>query len=171
MENSSGVKIEPAKYSASQVADYVIHLISQRKIDEGVSEGITPLKLQKILYFAQAASLSLYNKKLFSENIEAWKYGPVVSSLYHAYKAKLNTPIISTTGEYKAVTDSESKELIEGIVELFNKYSAGELVNITHQHTPWKENYKEGENRVIPPESLRDYYKNIFVLKSSEDGE
>ena len=170
MENKSGVKIEPAKYSASQVADYIIYLISQRNIDDGVSEGITPLKLQKILYFAQAASLSIYNKKLFKENIEAWKYGPVVSSLYHIYKDKLNTPIINTTGEYKEVTDSESKNLIEGIVELFDRYSAGELVNITHQHAPWRETYKEGENRIIKPEFLREYYKNIFVLKSTEDG-
>ena len=34
-----------------------------------VYEGITHLKVQKLLYYAQGISLSLYNEPLFDENI------------------------------------------------------------------------------------------------------
>jgi uncharacterized phage-associated protein len=105
-------------YKASQVADYFIFLSSKKVIDEGVSEGVTPLKLQKLLYFAQAASLALYDKKLFNENIEAWKYGPVVSVIYGAYKNQ-NSPLVKPEGEYKTIKDGKVKNLLMGVWELF----------------------------------------------------
>ena len=157
--------IASAEYTASQIADYFVYLSSQKRIDDGVSEGITPLKLQKLLYFGQAASLALYNKKLFTEDIEAWKYGPVVSALYHRYKLKLNSSILKPMGEYKNITDPQVQIILKGVWELFNKYSTGELVEIAHQHAPWKNFYKEGYNVVIPPEAMRDYYKGVFEFK------
>src|SRR5437667_343554 len=106
-------------------------------VDENISEGITPLKLQKLLYFGQAASLSLFNKKLFNDGIEAWKFGPVVSSIYHQYKNKQNLPIVKSSGEYKQI-DEDTSKFIGEVFNLFDKYSARELVEITHRHAPWK---------------------------------
>lgn len=159
-----------SSYTASQVADYFVYLSSQKMVDEGVAEGVTPLKLQKFLYFAQAASLALFNKELFKEDIEAWKYGPVVASIYHKYKSQQNLPITTATGEYEKISDKETQNLLKGVWELFDKYSARELVEITHRHAPWKTTYKAGVNNVIPSEILRDYYKNIFELKEQADG-
>lgn len=169
METMAQKPIGAPTYSASQVADYFVFLSNQMMIDEGVSEGVTPLKLQKFLYFAQAASLAMFDKKLFGENIEAWKYGPVVSEIYHHYKntqGTSDTPITVTTGVYKEISDDQTKQLITGVWELFDKYSARELVDITHQHSPWKNLYQEGKNVVIPPEVLRDYYRDIFQFES-----
>lgn len=157
--------VNPAQYTASQVADYFIYLSSKNVIDEGIPEGVTPLKLQKLLYFGQAASLALCNRKLFEEDIEAWKYGPVISSLYHKYKSNLNTPLVEPSGEYTDIIDPQAQNILKGVWELFDKYSAGELVEIAHQHAPWKNFYKEGHNVVIPPEVMRDYYKGIFEFK------
>jgi len=170
MKKNKASKIREADYTATQVADYFILLASQKIIDENVSEGITPLKLQKLLYFGQAASLAVSGKKLFKENIEAWKYGPVIPSVYQKYKLKLNQPITNPTGSYKHITDKDTRKLIQGVWELFEKYSAGQLVEISHRHAPWKEAYEEGKNIVIPCESLRDYYQNIFELKKPENG-
>jgi uncharacterized phage-associated protein len=167
MSPQTQTTISQGDYSAEQVADYFIHLASKESIDEGISEGVTPLKLQKLLYFAQAVSLSLYDKKLFNEDIEAWKYGPVISSLYHKYKSELNAPLVVTSGTYAEIQDTQTKELIEGVWELFGKYSAGELVEITHKHIPWKSVYVDGVNAVIPPESIRSYYKDIFELQNN----
>ena len=83
-----------APYKAEQVADYFINLANQQVIDErGTVEGITNLKLQKILYFAQAAHLAVHEKPLFKEDIEAWKFGPVIPSVYRKYKKYTNTAI------------------------------------------------------------------------------
>lgn len=159
--------IRPADYSASQVADYFVYLASGEKLDNGTPEGVTPLKLQKLLYFAEAASLSLFDKKLFKENVEAWKYGPVVSTIYHQYKDHLNTSLVNPSGEYTKITDPKAISIIKGVWELFGRYSAGELVGITHNHAPWKDTYREDENRIITSEVLRDYYKSIFEFKDN----
>lgn len=159
--------IKQAEYTAEQIADYFVYLASQKMADENTPEGISPLKLQKLLYFGQAASLALFDKKLFKEDIEAWKYGPVVPVIYRKYKFKQNQPLLKPKGVYKEIKNMEVKNILEGVWELFDKYSASELVEITHQHTPWKNTYKENENIVIPPKILRDYYKNIFELKES----
>ena len=47
-------------YKAENVADYLIFLASQED-QEKEREGITNLKLQKLLYFAQAYYLSKLN--------------------------------------------------------------------------------------------------------------
>lgn len=161
-------EIKQADYSAKQIADYFVHLSSQKMIDEGVPEGITPLKLQKILYFSQAASLAIHNKKIFTEDIEAWKYGPVVPVVFYEYKSHLNSPLTEPIGLYKEITNPEAISILDGVWELFNKYSASELVDITHQHAPWKDLYQEGRNIVISPGTLKDYYNNIFELSQSE---
>lgn len=168
MSTAATGPILPADYNAAQVADFFVHLGSAKMVDEGVPEGITPLKLQKLLYFAQAASLSLFNKKLFSEEIEAWKYGPVVSSIYHVYKENPNSPLTKPQGIFKEIGDAKTQEFLKEVWDMFDKYSASELVQITHNHSPWKDAYQEGRNAVIPAEVLRDYYKDVFVLEEDE---
>ena len=41
-------------------------------IDREVGDSITHLKLQKLIYYAQAWSLALKGKTLFEEEIQAW---------------------------------------------------------------------------------------------------
>ena len=163
------IKITPAKYTAKQVADYFIYLSTQQHIDDNTTEGITPLKLQKLLYFGQAVSLSIYNTKLFKDDIEAWKYGPVIPSLYNQYKHKQNKPIITPTGDYKDIQGNKIKKEIQGTWELFGKFSAGELVDITHNHKPWKDIYREDKNHKIPPKVIKEYYTKIFELQEDSD--
>lgn len=150
------------------VANYFIKCSLDKKIDEGVAEGITNLKLQKILYFAQSAYLALNNKELFPDEIEAWKYGPVISSVYHKYKINVNTVLKLPEG-YKDDLNVEVKKFLDGIWELFSKYSTRELVNITHNHKPWSDAYHKAPGTVIEKKVLEDYYKGIF--KFQEDGE
>lgn len=150
-------------YSAEEIADYFVFLASQQVIDEsGAVEGITPLKLQKMLYFTQAAALSVYGKEIIKEDFQAWKYGPVVPVIYRKFKDKQNQPIQCCEGTYKNIKDKETKRFLQGAWELFGKYSAVELVAMSHSHSPWKSRYKEGKNNVIPKSEMKDYYKNIF---------
>ena len=46
---------------------------------------ITVMKLIKILWFAYGFWLALTKKRLFDEQFEAWRYGPVVPSIYHEF--------------------------------------------------------------------------------------
>ncbi len=59
---------EEAKYLPSHIANYLIW----RARREGLEETMTPMKLIKLVYFCYAWYLTVYDKKLFSEAIEAW---------------------------------------------------------------------------------------------------
>lgn len=54
------------------VARYFLY----RAYDDG--EWVTPLKMQKLVYFAYVWTLLMTGKKLFNEEIQAWPNGPVV---------------------------------------------------------------------------------------------
>lgn len=166
-KNRSGT-IKEGKYSAGDVAKYFIDLSKEATIDEGVAEGITNLKLQKMLYFAQAAHLALYDSKLFNEDIKAWKYGPVVEPVYRTYRGYKNKPIPFEKGSREAIPDPETQEFLKGIWELFDKYSAVELMHIAHKHKPWKDVYRENEDVTITPAAMRDYYKGVFRFQDEK---
>ncbi|MBQ7262906.1 MAG: DUF4065 domain-containing protein [Synergistaceae bacterium] len=72
---------------AKTLARYLLFLASEQM--EGLQSetfDVAPLKLQKLLYYCQGYALALTGKPLFPEPVEAWRYGPVVDSVYQAYK-------------------------------------------------------------------------------------
>ena len=71
----------------SAVANEFLGLAKKEKIE------ISNLKLIKLMYIAQGLSLSLSDRALFPDPIEAWKYGPVISSIYHEFKHFGRNPI------------------------------------------------------------------------------
>jgi len=154
------------KLSALDVANYVISLASTNVIgDNGEVEGVTNLKLQKILYFIEAYSLSVNGKSLFSDSIEAWEYGPVIPNVYHQFKSQGSSPIIDKNVTVKM--DKKTADLISGVWETFNKYSASRLVDITHRHDPWKKTYeknkKMGLKSSISRDLMKEYYTGLFA--------
>ena len=64
-------------HSPLLIADYFIARSGGR---------ITPLQVIKMAHIAHGYSLAIHNEPLVDEAVEAWKYGPVVPSLY--YRAK-----------------------------------------------------------------------------------
>lgn len=58
--------------------------ILQRAFIENVD--ITPMKLQKLLYCLYKEYYKRTKRPLFGERFEAWKYGPVLPSIYAAFK-------------------------------------------------------------------------------------
>ncbi|WP_366513810.1 type II toxin-antitoxin system antitoxin SocA domain-containing protein [Planktotalea sp.] len=65
------------------------------------------MKLQKLVYIAYGWHLALSGKKLFTEEIEAWKHGPVVPSLYHEFKHLRENPITSFATSYDYNSEQE----------------------------------------------------------------
>jgi uncharacterized phage-associated protein len=147
-------------YSAQEVAKYFIYLASQKVVgDNQEREGLTNLKLQKILYFAQAYYLAKLGKPLFQDSIEAWEYGPVVPEVYHKFKKHKSDPIIEEKDKSKI--SPEDKEYLNKIWESFGGYSTSRLIDISHAHTPWKVAYKN-TNKQITLEALSDYYTPLL---------
>lgn len=155
--------------SASNVAEYIISKFYEKgkEVDEGVSEGISNLKLQKLLYFCQAFSLAKFNRPMFKDKLCAWKYGPVVSEVYENYKEHKNNPLPKPEMEKNDVGLSDEDEKVIGeVLETFGGYSAIRLMEITHSHKPWKDlenRVKKGERDIpISQKVMREYYKPIL---------
>lgn len=95
------------------------HLLDLAKCD---ATDVSPMKLQKLVYFCQGWHLAITDEPLINEQIEAWKYGPVVDSLFHAFKSYGRSPIDSPAVRYivKTPENIESGNLadfeVEGVI-------------------------------------------------------
>ena len=119
------------------------------------SDYITPLKLQKLLYFAQAISLKTNNRTIFREPIKCWDYGPVVEEVYKQFGNYHKNPI----KERKEVSfDKTTEKVLEETYKKYGIYTAGYLVNLTHNEKVWKDAEK---NQVLSPIVIRNTYTGI----------
>ena len=151
-------QVTKSPYKAENVVNYLIFLASQEN-QEKEREGITNLKLQKVLYLAQAYYLAKLGKPLFTEKLEAWDYGPVVPEVYRKLKRHGSKPII--VEEDKSTLAEEDKEVLKKIWDTFGGYSASRLVDIVHAHTPWKE-ANISADKVISHKVIKDYYSPLL---------
>jgi len=133
-------------YSAKAIANTLL-LIAQRH-----DKKLSPLQLQKLLYFAHGWFLALYKRPLINEEIQAWKYGPVISSIYHEFKKYGDQPIEGFAIEFEdgkyytplvPESDQDTRKLLEKIWNVYGKFSARELSTLSHEiGSPWDKTWK-----------------------------
>lgn len=145
-------------YKAVEIAKWFLqyNALEQKLYDD--VEGISNLKLQKLLYYAQGCYLALHGKPLFAENIVAWQHGPVVVEVYEKYK-QFHANSITELDEAPKV-DDDTLRVLEWVYNEFGKYTAWALRNKTHEETPWR---ITKSNEVIPVEVIRDYFLQNYV--------
>ena len=126
-------------------------------------EIITNLKVNELVYFAQAWSLVKFNKKLFNEDIEAWEQGPVIPSVYKTFRPYGSKNIEMTIGEYdESIFTSEQLNFLADIVLTYGKYTASALRDISYKSgSPWALVYEKKENNIITPESMKKYFSTL----------
>lgn len=149
--------------TANHVADYFLTFCRQH------GDVLTNLKLQKLVYYAQAWHLALKDEPLFHEKIEAWVHGPVVPPLYGRFKKFGWEPI--TVGVASPAFKNGTAKFLEEVFSVYGGYSAWDLERMTHQEAPWQKARKglapdqEGHN-VICDDDMRDYYRKLAKKKS-----
>lgn len=139
--------------------------------DYEVYEGITHLKLQKLLYYAQGICLAICNRKLFDDEIEAWQHGPVVRNVYEVFCSFGRNPIsISMTKQDEDIINNleqnrEIKEVLDLTYDNFAIYTAWQLRQMTHvDGSPWDVTEKsKGLGQIIDVELIKDYFKREVV--------
>jgi uncharacterized phage-associated protein len=146
--------------SSFAIANYFIWKAAEEKVP------LTPMKLIKLVYLAHGWSLGLTGKPLLREPIEAWKFGPVIESLYHAYKRYGNHPLpanSATRAEIQGEDAAEIKRLLDKVWNSYKKYSAAQLSTLTHQpDTPWSKVHDPNSfYTVIPDKLIAEHYQQI----------
>lgn len=166
MKNKDG--IVDARSLACYIMDYY-------KTNINENDSISPLKLQKSLYFCFAfwggfirknskfseehKEISLdYSEVLFGNHIEAWVYGPVVPDVYNEHKN-------GTLDEHRKADlfkgEKYIKEYIDNILDDVLNTNDFRLVEISHEDNCWKKNFKPNlkyHNLVIKPEDIIKEY-------------
>ncbi|MCH8342708.1 MAG: SocA family protein [Planctomycetes bacterium] len=154
-------------WSSKAVANHILHLAKA----EGVQ--VTPMQLNKLVYITHGWHLALTGDPLINETAEAWKYGPVVSSLYQEFKRFGRTPITKFAVEWEGdnpvtaklpVGAEEAKDIIERVRKAYSGYSGLQLSALTHKKgTPWAKAWATGGGYTyircpIPDGDIRDHY-------------
>lgn len=113
---------------------------------------LCPMRIQTLVYLAHGWHLGLRSEPLIDEEVQAWAYGPVVTSLYHEFKEfgaeeitrQASSAKMDPGGAWKAVrpnvpaSDTDTVALLERVWEGYGRFSATQLSSMTHRPgTPW----------------------------------
>lgn len=150
-------------YSSKQIADWIL-----LRINKEAGDTISPLKLQKLLYYCQAWHYTIFDRKLFDERIEAWAHGPVVPSQYKRFSSILLYDNIDVDKiEKEQVTfPKDTEELLNEVMDIYAEHTASYLERLTHKEMPWKKNRGDLEpyqasNEEIPLSLMKEYYSSV----------
>ncbi len=117
--------------SANDIADWFINAI-----DRDAGDVITPLMVQKLVFFAQAWFLANKGRPLFADDFQAWASGPVIPAMFERFEhyAYTNLPQIENA---RQVT-GEKLELLDGVQERYGCFKAGKLEQLVKEPGgPW----------------------------------
>lgn len=109
------------------------------------SDEVSPLRLQKLLYYVQGWSLALRGRATFEGRFQAWRFGPVVPEVYFDLasfgKAGVEPKQLrdASPGYTTAVLSDDDRNFIASVWDVYRKYSAVSLVEMTHNERPWIE--------------------------------
>lgn len=176
----SKVGIMERKYSALDIAKWFLwknrveQIENEDEYDDKyeVYEGLSHLKLQKLLYFAQGVNLVVNGKALFSDKIVAWTHGPVVRKIYDTFKGfgRDDINIELTEQDNKIIEnielDSDTSYVLNLVYNNFCIYTAWQLREMTHiPKGPWETTVREkGMDKEIDLSIIKDYFdKNIVT--------
>lgn len=102
-------------------------------------EDVTPLALQKALYYIQGFYYVFYNTFLFSNDCEAWVHGPVYREIYNRYSDYRFDPIKKADDFDASVFSGTEKAVLDNVIKNLCCYSGKVLEQFTHSETPWIE--------------------------------
>jgi len=157
-------------YSGVNIANYFI----EKSFDQG--NLLTPMQVLKLAYIAHGWYLATQDEPLLSEAVQAWKYGPVVPSVYRMYKDFGRDEITSTRfnpalrDEYSDLkSDANTIDVLDRVYMKYGCLDGLQLSALTHApDTPWDItwNHSGGNQRegvVIPNNLIKDHYKQKAI--------
>ncbi|WGF40224.1 MULTISPECIES: Panacea domain-containing protein [Lysinibacillus] len=161
------------RFNASEVAAYIVQKFNEKGM------YLDHLKLQKILYFITLDWVREYGEYPYKQATEMWKLGPVVRSVYSEYRTNGYSQIVEqpTTlivnndgmrfGKHEVANfDLPESALVDKVISKYGEMNSFDLVDITHDHSPWKRKEEDIRSGVSNIEyTFDDYQEAINELK------
>ena len=153
-------------YSVEMVANSIL----KRDLEDGHS-SITPMKLQKLVYFFYGWYLAITGENVLEDGFEAWQYGPVHRNLYHMFKQYGNDPIDRCMQEWTGSRNEvlsvprEGNEvfwkILDVVIDKYMHLTASQLSAMTHKKgTPWYTAHKE-QRIEISDDEIKEYFDGM----------
>jgi uncharacterized phage-associated protein len=141
--------------NACDVAEYVL----------SKTGPVSAMKLQKLVYYAQAWHSVWSEAQLFGDRIEAWANGPVVPLLYEQHRGQFILAPGQFHGDAHALDEDEA-DTVDRVLAAYGDKTSQWLSDLTHMEAPWlqaREGIPAGErsNREIPIAALAEYYGSL----------
>lgn len=152
----------PAPYNSITIANRFLELADEQ------GAKLTPMQLIKMVYIAHGFSLAIFKRPLIDETVEAWRYGPVIPSLYQKLKSygsgKVSAKIRGMFGRGDEALAEADDELIRIVYNKYGKFSGVQLSHLTHRPgTPWAEAYEPGSYGLdIDDSVIRTHYATLL---------
>ena len=141
---------------AEDVANFFIELCKDDP------DPMTPLRLEKILFEAQAWSLVKLGKVLFEDDIEAWGLGPVVPYVYERFKGTRDAIRKTSKGYSSSVFTRDQMMLMVNVANYVSNMSTDYMIDRTHAAgSPWEAVYNAKKRNKIPLDLIREYYEKL----------
>lgn len=125
--------------TALGIAKYIVQKRGEDK------NTITNRILQYALCLVQEKTWLRYHHYAFSDDIEAWKSGPVIPSVYNYYSAYGEAPILKAPQEKQTILSPWLKDIIDSVLgEMQEKGAETIIKEITAKGSPWDNTYAKG---------------------------
>ncbi|MGL4514454.1 MAG: Panacea domain-containing protein [Lacipirellulaceae bacterium] len=148
---------------------------------------LTPMQVLKLVYIAHGYCLAMAGRPLIADPVEAWKFGPVIPSLYHDVKLWGNDAIDQNLTRAVRVgdrfefaprslddcdTDASFRSFVDKLLDQvwtgYGRFSGAQLSALTHKPgTPWHDAWENqgGKNergfRIKPIDIQRHYRERL----------
>ena len=169
---------------AIAIANYLLDRDREARREGRRLPPMTPMKALKLAYYAHGWYYGTRGRPLVTdERVEAWNFGPVYPSLYHAAKRFGDGPIKgpltevdwgvaqgpppTLEGEFHQTDPADVADWLDNIFADMGSETAFALSDSTHLHgSPWDVVYNGAfdgappRNQDIPDSLIRDYFRD-----------
>ena len=128
---------------------------------------ITPLALQKLLYYVQGFFYAFTGEFMFESDCESWVHGPVYRDIYNKYQEFGRNPIVSEKSyDFSSYFTSQEMQLLDSIIKHLSVYNGKVLEKFTHEESPWllaRGDLREDEpsTNIIEKEMIADFFTKV----------
>lgn len=145
------------------------------KSKQAKRHDMTNKKLQKLLFYTQAWSLVLNNRKIINDQFEAWIHGAAIPSVYGRYKKFGFSEITEDydTNEFESLTEPEI-QLLDEVWDVYGKYDPDYLEELNHSEMPWQKARQntsplEASQAKISEVDMKSYYAEKLQKTKAQD--
>jgi uncharacterized phage-associated protein len=143
-------------YDARMIASYLV--------GKATPFGLDALQVMKLTYIAHGFTLAVLDKPLLEDDIEAWKFGPVIRRVYSVLPAG-NQRFTTLLQPIPVVQmDQRDNGIVDSVFDKYGKLSGLYLSTLTHRRgSPWHQTWTTyGQNAVIPKALIQKHYTGIL---------